>query len=165
MPGDVLGSDVGTIYYIRSDSAYNVARTQGFWETVRRRIAGRNPFLLSFRQTVGHLGLASARHLGVQTIATKDIVGSLGRDKEFSRCFLPVGSRAMQRERWRQSYTRLLVGDSDSPVQVCKVGGVYFVVNGHHRVSVARYFKLKTIEAHISEIEIPDDLRLNGASA
>lgn len=165
MPGDVFGSDMGTIYYIRSDSAYNIARTQGFWEIMRGRMTGRNPYLLSFRQTVGQLSLAGARYLGVRTVATKDIVGSLGRDREFSRGFLPVGSRAMQRERWRRSYTRLMASDADSPVQVCRVGGIYFVVDGHHRVSVARYFKLKTIEAHVSAIEIPDSTKLNSHPA
>jgi hypothetical protein len=41
MPGDVLGSDLGTIYYIRSETAFNLARTRGFWEVVKGRIACR----------------------------------------------------------------------------------------------------------------------------
>lgn len=49
MPGDVLGSDIRTIYYIRSENAYNLARKQGFRELVRQRIAGRDPYLRSFR--------------------------------------------------------------------------------------------------------------------
>lgn len=97
----------------------------------------------------------------MQTIATKDIVGSLGREREFSRSFLSVGSKAMQRERWRQSYTRLLCGNIDSPVHVCRVGKACFVVNGHHRVSVARYFTMKTIQAHVSEIDPTSEFRLN----
>lgn len=162
MPGDVLGSDMWTIYYIRSENAYNLARTRGFWEMVRGRITGRSPHLLSFRRSVGDLNQASARYLGVQTVATRDIVGSLGREKQFSHSFLPVGSRSMQRERWRRSYARLLSRKTDPPVRLCRAGGAYFVVNGHHRVSVARYLKVKTIEAHVSEVDIEDDSGLNG---
>jgi hypothetical protein len=156
---------MGTIYYIRSENAYNLARTQGFWEIVRGRIAGQNPYLLSFRQSFGDLGVAGARYIGVRSIATKEIAGSLGREREFSRSFLPVGSRSMQKERWRQSYTRLLSGDIHPPVRVCRAGETYFVVNGHHRVSVARYFNVKTIQAHVSEIDIKDGSMLGGDSA
>ena len=162
MPGDVLGSDVRTIYYIRSENAFNLARATGVWEIVRGRVAGRNPYLRSFRESVGDLSLAGARYVGMQTIATKDIVGSLGREREFSRGFLPVGSTARQKERWRQSYKRLFTGDIHSPVQVCRAGKKYFVVNGHHRVSVARYFNVKTIQAHVSEVDIKNDSGSNG---
>ena len=153
MPGDVLGADLGTIYYIRSEDAYNIARTRGLWEVVRGRIAGRNPYLLSFRESVGDLDLSSARYLGIRTVATKDIAGSLGREREFSRSFLPVGGAARQKERWRQCYTRLLSDNTDFPVRVCRVGGRFFVVNGDHRVSVARYLNLKSIRAYVSEAE------------
>jgi hypothetical protein len=152
MPGDVLGSDLGTIYYIRSENAYNIARKRGFWEVVRGRIAGRNPYLLSFRESAGDLDVTAARYLGIRTIATKDVAGSLGRYREFSRGFLPVGGAARQKERWRQCFTRLLSGNADSPLHVFRVGRRFFVVNGHHRVSVARYLNLKSIRAHVSEI-------------
>lgn len=153
MPGDVLGSDVETIYYIRSENAYNIARRRGLCEVVRGRIARQNPYLLSFRESVGDLALRGARYIGMRTVATKDIAGSLGRVREFSRGFLPLGSTGRQKERWRQCYTRLLSGHVDSPVQVCRVGGRFFVVNGHHRVSVARYLNLESVQAHVSEIE------------
>jgi hypothetical protein len=39
-----------------------------------------------------------------------------------------------------------------SPIEVCKAGGVHFVVNGHHRVSVASYLKWRTIQARVSEL-------------
>ena len=165
MPGDVLGSDIRTIYYIRSENAFNLARARGFWEIVRGCLAGRNPHLLSFRESLADLSPARARYVGVQAIATKDIVGSLGREGEFSRGFLPVGSTARQKERWRRCYTQLLTGDIHSPVQACRAGEMYFVVNGHHRVSVARYFNAKTIEAHVSEIDIKSGSTPSGDSA
>lgn len=156
MPGDVLGSDIETIYYIRSETAFRIARSRGLWEVLRCRISKRNAYLRSFRDSVAESRLAEARYLGIQFVATRDIIGSLGRAREFSRSFLPVGNRAMQRERWRQSYTRLLCGAVCPPVQVCKVGESYYVVNGHHRVSAARYLNVKTIQAHVSNLDITD---------
>ena len=156
VPGDVLGSDLHTIYYIRSESAYSLARRRGLWEVVKGCIARRHPYLLSFRQAFGDSRWSDVRYLGMQSIATEDVVGSLGREREFSRGFLPVGSVSRQKERWRQSYTGLLSGNVDSPVQVCRAGGKYFVVNGHHRMSVARYLNLATIRAHVSQIEAKD---------
>ena len=152
MPGDVLGSDIETIYYIRSETAFQIARTRGLWEVFRRRIARKDPYLRSFRESVQEPGLADAKYLGVQIVAARDIVGSLGRVKEFSRSFLPVGSTARQKERWRQSYTRLLSGGVAPPVRVCKAGKIYYVVNGHHRVSAARYLNVETMSAHVSDI-------------
>ena len=107
-----------------------------------------------FREAVGESSLGEASYLGVQSVVTEDIVGSLGRAREFSRNFLPVGSRTMQRERWRQSYARLLCGDVRPPIRVCRAGGSYYVVNGHHRVSAARYLNAKTMQAHVSDINI-----------
>ena len=163
MAGDVLGSDLQTIYYIRSENAYNLARRRGMWEVLRRRIVRQHPFLLSFQQSFGDAGLSDATYLGMQSIPTKDVVGSLGREGEFTRDFLPVASSSRQKERWRQSYTRLLTGNIDSPVQVCKAGAQYFVVNGHHRMSVARYFNLPRIRAHVSEIVMKDISDCGGA--
>jgi hypothetical protein len=153
MPGDVLGSDIGTIYYIRSDTAFNIARARGLWEVFRMRVAGRRPYLKPFREAVGESSLAEAYYLGVQSVVTDEIVGSLGRAREFSRAFLPVGSKTMQRERWRQSYTWLLCGQVRPPIRVCGAGGGYYVVNGHHRVSAARYLGVRTMLAHVSDID------------
>jgi hypothetical protein len=152
--GDVLGSDIGTIYYIRSDAAFNIARARGLWEVFRMRVAGRRPYLKPFRESVGEFSLAEASYLGVQSLVTGKIVGSLGRHREFSRGFMPVGSTARQRERWRQSYTRLLCREVLPPIQVCRAGGSLYVVNGHHRMSAARYLNVDTMLAHVSDIDI-----------
>ena len=162
MPGDVLGSDIETIYYIRSDTAYRIARARGLWEVFRRRIAGKDPYLKSFRESVEEPLLTDAKYLGVQIVATRDIVGSLGRAKEFSRSFLPVGT-ARQRERWRQSYTRLLSGGVGPPMRVCKAGANYYVVNGHHRVSAARYLNVESIQAHVSDVSMHSSPQVRGS--
>lgn len=95
------------------------------------------------------------RRIRVEEIAVKDIVGSVGREKEFTCRFHPLTSSARQKERWRRSYTRIRAGGSCQPIEVCKVDRICFVVNGHHRVSVARYLNWKTIQARVSEVVAP----------
>jgi hypothetical protein len=36
-------------------------------------------------------------------------------------------------------------------VSLYKVGGFYFVLDGHHRVSVASYHAVEWIDAHVTE--------------
>ena len=37
------------------------------------------------------------------------------------------------------------------PVSLYKVGGFYFVLDGHHRVSVARFHGVEWIDAYVTE--------------
>ena len=156
MSVDVFGRDVQTIYYIQSDSAFNLARMRGYLELVRGFIMGQNPYLLSFRQVVGDLYGTQTVYRGLQDIPLKDIVGSVGRGRQFTRHFYPLTGTERQKERWRLCYTQSLTGAGYPPIEVCRVGRECFVVNGHHRVSVARYLGWKTIEAHVSELSLPE---------
>jgi hypothetical protein len=152
MPGDVLHADVATMNYIRSEYAFNDARNRGRLELLKGLIARRNSYLLPFHRVTGSLCQAPAVYRGLQDIPLVDIVGSVGREKEFTRRFYPLTTLERQKQRWRDSYTMTSNGIGYPPIEVCKVGGAYFVVNGHHRVSVASYLKWRTIQAHVSEL-------------
>jgi nucleotide-binding universal stress UspA family protein len=92
----------------------------------------------------------------VQHIPLDAIVGSVGRNTDFTRTFLP--RRAGDRERWanvKAVFMDVNSGQSLPPIEVYKVGEVYFVVDGNHRVSIARHEKLTTIEARVIEINTP----------
>jgi hypothetical protein len=154
MPGDVLHANVGVINYIRSEYAFNDARTRGRWQVLKGLLTRRNPYLLCFRRAIGDLQQTQVVHRGLLDIPVRDIVGSTGREKEFTRRFYPLGSTQRQKERWRTSFTTTLLGIGYAPIEVYKVGGIYFVINGHHRVSVARYLNWKTIQAHVSEVPL-----------
>jgi len=69
-----------------------------------------------------------------ETVAVRSIVGKCG---SFDAGFLPVCSWSA--ERWKRVYEAFLEGKPLPPVELYKVGGVYFIVDGNHRVSVARY--------------------------
>jgi nucleotide-binding universal stress UspA family protein len=73
---------------------------------------------------------------GVHEIPLAAIVGSVGRYSDFTRTFLP-----------RQD------SDQDRSIEVYKVGEVYFVLDGNHRVSIARQMGLTHLEAHVIEVK------------
>jgi hypothetical protein len=77
------------------------------------------------------------------------IVGSVGRWRDFDRSFLPA--RASGGERWKRIDWAFQRGEDLPPVELYEIGDTYFVVDGHHRVSVARYHDVPTVEAAVAE--------------
>ena len=93
----------------------------------------------------------------MQHIPLAAIVGSVGRNTEFTRTFLP--RRAGDQQRWANVKAVFMEdGAGLPPIEVYKVGEVYFVVDGNHRVSIARQEKFTTIEARV--IEFKTDIKL-----
>jgi hypothetical protein len=82
-------------------------------------------------------------------VPVEEIGGSVGRCSEFDRDFLPA--RASVGERWKRIDMAFHRGEELPPVSLYKVGGFYFVLDGHHRVSVARYHEVEWIDAHVTE--------------
>jgi len=115
--------------------------------------------LLPFETVRERLGLGEKVYRGIQSIPLNQIVGSVGRYNDFTRTFLP--RIESMRSRWQQ-VDQLSTAHGMSPIQVYQVGQVYFVLDGNHRVSVARQLGADTIEAHVWEYETrvplePDD--------
>jgi hypothetical protein len=61
----------------------------------------------------------------------------------------------MDEQRWRRVDTIAHNRQGFPPIEVYKVGDVYFVRDGNHRVSVARMHGAQTIEAYVIEYETP----------
>jgi hypothetical protein len=64
------------------------------------------------------------------------ISGSEGRSSDFDRAFNPL--RSHNRDRWLGITAARRRGKSLPPIELIQVRGVYFVRDGHHRISVAR---------------------------
>lgn len=146
--------NVKMLTYIESENEFSRASQQGFWEIVRSYFMQRNPHLLSFNQVVSRFGTHQTIDRGLQDVPVKKIVGSAGRCDGFTRHFLPRVHDRQSKERWRNIYTLAVTGQGFPPIKVYKVGEVYFVEDGHHRVSVATYLHWKTIQAYVTEIPI-----------
>jgi hypothetical protein len=56
------------------------------------------------------------------------------------------------RERWAQLALAQRRGAAIPPIEVYRVGGLHFVSDGHHRVSIAAATGQQTIDAYVTEI-------------
>src|SRR4051794_16551143 len=101
---------------------------------------------------VSALGRRGERDLGVQLIPVGSIVGTVDRKPEaFDRSFRPRSPEL--RARWERIAAARRRGEAMPPIDVYKVGEIYFVRDGHHRVSVARALGETTIEAHVRVVQ------------
>ncbi|MDQ3402460.1 MAG: chromosome partitioning protein ParB [Actinomycetota bacterium] len=106
--------------------------------------------MLPFDEVVDALGRAGERRLGLRVITLDSIVGGVDRTRDFDRRFRPTSGRA--RQRWERLALAQRRGESIPPIKVYRVGDLHFVVDGHHRVSVAHALNLTTIDAYVTEI-------------
>jgi hypothetical protein len=131
--------------------AWNSARQAAFVQDVLAAFTGRPADLLQFEEVHQKLRLTNVHYLGLQDIPLDQIVGSVGRYQDFTRAFLP--RRDNLKARWRQVQRLVTSGGGLPPIELYKVGQVYFVRDGNHRVSVARQQRAPTIQAHVWEYE------------
>jgi hypothetical protein len=106
--------------------------------------------MLPFDEVVAALGRTGERRLGLQVITLDSIVGSVDRSREFDRRFRPTSGQV--RERWQRLALAQRRGEAIPPIEVYRIGDMHFVVDGHHRVSVAHALGLKTIDAYVTEV-------------
>jgi hypothetical protein len=131
------------------DDARRSALIQDLLAHFRKRPAD----LLPFDEVRERLHLKRVADRGVQEVPVDRIVGTVQRERDFNRAFLPRDEAL--RDRW-QKIEGMAVGPKGmSPVELYKVSDAYFVVDGHHRVSVARSLNVPTIEAQVKEFATP----------
>ena len=106
--------------------------------------------LLAFEEVRSLLNPDAEDSRSLQRVPLSLIVGSEGRYRDFTKSFLPK-NRAL-RDRWAQVDEALSRGYPLPPVALYKLGGVYFVHDGNHRVSVAKSKGLQFIEAQVTSI-------------
>ena len=94
--------------------------------------------------------LALAR---TESVEVEKIVGSVGRRNDFDACFLPVRSHVSSR--WERVDSAFQRGEELPPVSLYKMGEAYFVNDGNHRVSVARYHGVESIDAEVVTFRSP----------
>ena len=114
-------------------------------------------------EVVGALGWRGERHLGLQTIRLDTIVGTVDSRRDFDRHFRPTSNRV--RSRWEQLALAQRRGAAIPPIEVYRAGGLHFVNDGHHRVSIAAATGQQTIDAYVTEVLTtmpPEDARRPG---
>jgi hypothetical protein len=142
-----------------SDRTFDRARKRAFVQDMLSFLRIDSTHLLPFETVHQRLGLGDKKYLGIQSIPLIQIVGSVGRYNDFTRTFLP--RTEVIRDRWKKLDQNKTVRGI-APIQVYKVGLVYFVIDGNKRVSVARQAGAESIQGHVWEFETrvplePDD--------
>ena len=115
--------------------------------------------LVSYDEVVAKLQARQQIAKGTEMVPLDNIVGSVGRYRDFTRNFLPRAG--VNEERWTRLDAALNSMEGFPPVELFKVGEVYFVRDGNHRVSVARANNSTHIEAYVTEIETDIPLTLD----
>ena len=135
---------------------FDRALNKGFWRRILNRLRGESNELLPFEEVRSQLPIRSQHYSGLQQVEIEKIVGSLGRYHDFDRAFLPTQRRT--RDRWLSIDKANIKDVPLPPVELFKIGEVYFVKDGNHRVSVARERGQTFIDAYVIEIDTPVQL-------
>jgi hypothetical protein len=136
----------------RSDAkAFNQARGNARREKLWSRLLGRSASLLCLKDVLDQSPDDLKHHVDHTQIPLKAIIGSVDRCSDYTRSFLPL--KDSDQARWTRVERAFLQSKPLPPIQVRKVGQVYFVLDGHHRVSVARQLGLSHLEARVFQAE------------
>lgn len=129
---------------------FHRARRQAQLEQLIARLTGKSVSLLSYDEVAQQLKLGGGSDRGLQEIPLSAIVGSVGRYNDFTRNFLPRQDNDARR--WAEVQIAVTGLAGLPPIEVYQIGQAYFVLDGNHRVSVARRLGATYIQAHVTEI-------------
>ena len=138
----------------QADKDFGLARRKAWIRKLTLGLRGKSAGApASFQDLQNSLRAHNRVRRGMRVVETDEIVGSVGRSKDFDRRFLPL--RASSGERWKRLDVAFHRGEDLPPVTLYKLDGAYFVLDGNHRVSVARFHGLRTLEAEVTEFLPP----------
>ncbi|MBT8166414.1 MAG: ParB N-terminal domain-containing protein [Acidimicrobiia bacterium] len=131
------------------------------WQESRHRIAkvvqGQQPDqLMELDDVQGRLALFQQSYVGVRPIRVDQIVGSVDKSEDFDKDFRPRTPRS--KHRWEQVERAFPRGDFP-PIDVYQVDDTFYVIDGHHRVGVAKAREIEFIDADITELHSPYELK------
>lgn len=155
----------GAALFVDAIGDFRRARFRAKVEQVLARLSGRSAELLEYEQVRRRLRATSQVSRGLQSIPLDAVVGSVGRARDYTRSFLPRQDE--DERRWAKVKVAMTGLVGLPPIEVYQIDQVYFVLDGNHRVSVARQLGARYIQAYVTEIETavplepdvqPDDL-------
>jgi hypothetical protein len=140
-----------------AEGDFSRARTRELLSRLSRLLDPEREDLLPFEDVKAILRPSSETYVGMEAVSVHRIVGSEGRYRDFNRHFLP--RKDFLRSRWISIDMAHYKDVPLPPVRIYEVGGVYFVRDGNHRVSVARLRGQTMIDAEVTKLDAVVDLR------
>ncbi len=129
------------------NSMYSRARNRGRRGQVQSALTGRSRRLFTLAEIDATCTVHARRHAGIRTVPIGQIRGSQDRGHDFDRDFNPLQDHS--KGRWLGIAAARQRGKALPPVELVQVGDVYFVRDGHHRISVAQALGQQDIDAKV----------------
>ena len=150
-------------FRVQAQEDFSKARNKAWINEMQHVMHPDKKRLLSFNDVKKILKPKNEVYIGLKTVPIKKIVGSEGRYNDFDNHFLPRSNELKQR--WVNVDQAHLSDIVLPPIQLYELGGLYFVRDGNHRVSVAKTQGVEFIDAEVislqSEVQLPPDVRLD----
>lgn len=155
-----------------ASDAFHRARRKALVRGVLSALQRQSNELLPYEEVRHKVKAGMPNYRGLTAVPIAKIVGSVNRYRDFDRAFLPTQTETSGR--WRRIGEAYYSDINLPPVTLYKVGEVYFVVDGNHRVSVARELGREFIDAEVQECRVrvpltpdmdPDDIEVIGEKA
>jgi hypothetical protein len=134
-------TSIASALYARSCHAGRVGQ---LWA----RLRGQPRRLLDLNTVAAAGAIGDRRAAGTQTVPIRQIGGSEGRCDDFDSAFHPL--KAHTEERWVRVARAYMRGLNLPPVELIQLGEVYFVRDGHHRISAAAALGQQEIDAIVT---------------
>jgi len=130
---------------------YHQARRRAALQEIMGWLTGKSVELLPYADVSKQLRARGIAAQERRDIPLASIVGSVGRAADFTRTFLP--RHGTNGQRWARIKAQATGLEGFPPIDVYQIGDAYFVLDGNHRVSVARELGATHIEAFVTEVQ------------
>lgn len=136
-----------TIYFSEAQAAY-----RKFLKSSRGMLGlnfKKQENLKSFTEIQKEENAYNSVNLGIKEIRLDKIVGSVEKYSYFDKNFVPKND--IVKQRWINIYVGYMMDSMLPPVILYKIKDDYYVYDGNHRVSVAKFLNFASIEAEVEE--------------
>lgn len=142
-----------------AESDFARARNKALFNEIQHLLSPEEAAMISFGEVRKVIKPQSETYIGMKVIPIDKIVGSEGRYKDFDNQFFP--KRSIIRERWEHVDEAVIKDIVLPPIKVYELGGLYFVRDGNHRVSVAKAKGVEFIDAEV--VSLQTEIKLSPA--
>ena len=137
----------------RANEDFDSALIKAFWRKIANLLTRKKNELLPYDEVRRLVPIRGQHDLGLTQVPIDAIIGSVGRFRDFDRAFFPTQDQT--RDRWVSIDKARYEDVPLPPIELYKIGEIYFVKDGNHRVSVARKKGQVYVDAYVIEVDVP----------
>ena len=134
----------------KSEEDFSKVRNKALVNSLQHLLSPEETKLISLNDIKEMLRPDNEVYVGMKTVPVDKIIGSEGRYNDFDNLFFPKHSHL--KNRWLNIDKAYMKGVILPAVTLYEIGGVYFVRDGNHRVSVAKARGVECIDAEVTSL-------------